>query len=127
MGALLSVKWGDPEGQGGDPDLTTALGKRAGSWAEAGPLPLPWSGAAGKGARLGKDWRGTEEPPGLWRLQTFPPEFPVVQWVKDPVSSLQQLQWLLWRRFDPWLRNSHTVWACPPQKGNAPRLVLGAL
>ena len=26
----------------------------------------------------------------------------VVQQVKDPVLSLQQLRLLLWRRFDPW-------------------------
>ena len=29
----------------------------------------------------------------------------VVQWVKDLTLSLQWLESLLWRRFDPWLRN----------------------
>ena len=32
---------------------------------------------------------------------------PLAQWVKDLVLSLLWLRSLLWRRFDPWLRNFH--------------------
>ena len=35
----------------------------------------------------------------------------VVQWVKDPAGSLQQLRLPLWCGFDPWPRNFHMPWA----------------
>ena len=33
----------------------------------------------------------------------------MMQWVKDPVLSLQWLRFLLWCRFDPWSRNFHML------------------
>ena len=33
----------------------------------------------------------------------------MVQWVKDPALSLQQLRLLLWLGFDPWPRNFHRL------------------
>ena len=33
--------------------------------------------------------------------------FLVTQWVKDLMLSLQQLEWLLWLGFSPWLGNFH--------------------
>ena len=39
----------------------------------------------------------------------------VAQWVKDPMSSLQQLGSLLWHRFDPWPRNFYMPWAWHPR------------
>ena len=45
----------------------------------------------------------------------------MVQWVKDPVLSLQRLRSLLWCGFDPWPGNFCIPLACfpprPPKKG----------
>ena len=40
----------------------------------------------------------------------------VAEWIKDPVLSLQQLRWLLWHGFDPWLWNFHMPWVWPKIK-----------
>ena len=40
-------------------------------------------------------------------------KFLVVQCVKDPVLSLQQLVPLLWPGLDPWPRNFHVLWVWP--------------
>ena len=40
----------------------------------------------------------------------------VVQQVKDPVLSLQQLGLLLWLGFSPWPRNFHMPWVMPKKK-----------
>ena len=37
------------------------------------------------------------------------PESSVAQQVKDPALSLQQLELLLWRRFDPWPSDFHML------------------
>ena len=34
----------------------------------------------------------------------------VVQWVKDPMLSLQWLELMLWHVFDPWPRNIYMPW-----------------
>ena len=49
----------------------------------------------------------------------------MVQRVKDPVSSLQQLGSLLWCGFDPWLRNVHMPWAQPKNKNKNSLWLLG--
>ena len=38
----------------------------------------------------------------------------VVQQVRDLALSVQWLELLLWLRFDPWPRNFHIQWVCPP-------------
>ena len=43
-----------------------------------------------------------------------------VQWVEDPVLSLQQLRLLLWYRFDPWPGNFHMPRSRP--KKNKPNI-----
>ena len=40
----------------------------------------------------------------------------LVQLVKNPSLSLQQLRSLLWRRFDPWSRNFHMPQAWEKKK-----------
>ena len=40
----------------------------------------------------------------------------MVPWVKDPVVSLQWLELLLWRGFDPWPRNFHMLGVRPKKK-----------
>ena len=40
----------------------------------------------------------------------------MVQWVKDPVLSLQWLRSLLWRGFDPWPGNFHLPKEQPKKK-----------
>ena len=40
----------------------------------------------------------------------------MVQRVKDPVLSLQQLGLLLWCRFDPWPGYFYMLWAQPTSK-----------
>ena len=43
----------------------------------------------------------------------------VVQWVKDPALSLQQLGSLLCLGFDPGPGNFHMLWARPKKKGRS--------
>ena len=40
----------------------------------------------------------------------------MLQWVKDPALSLQQLRLLLWLGFKPWPGNFHMPWEHPKQK-----------
>ena len=40
----------------------------------------------------------------------------VVQRVKDPALSLQQLEQLLWHGFDPWPGNFYMPWLWPKKK-----------
>ena len=42
----------------------------------------------------------------------------VIQWVKDPALSVQQLGSLLWLGFNPWPRNLHMPWVWPVKKRN---------
>ena len=39
-----------------------------------------------------------------------------MQWVKDPVLSLQQLRSVLWRGFDPWPQNFSMTLEQPKKK-----------
>ena len=41
----------------------------------------------------------------------------MVQWVKDPALSLQQLGLLLWREFDPWPGNFQMPQFRPRKEG----------
>ena len=41
-----------------------------------------------------------------------------VQWVKDPMLSLQWLRSLLWHRFNPWPANFHMPWGWPKERKN---------
>ena len=38
------------------------------------------------------------------------------QWIKDPMLSLERLESLRWRRFDPWPRSFHVSWVWPKKR-----------
>ena len=40
----------------------------------------------------------------------------MVQWVQDLAFSLQQLEWLLWCRFDPWPGDFYMLQVQPKKK-----------
>lgn len=49
----------------------------------------------------------------------------VLLWLKDLGLSLQQLEWLLWRGFEPWPGKFNMAWAPPKEKRESRVRALG--